>query len=536
MTAPSKSTMVSNPPLMDCTYIVFDLETTGGNPEANGLTEIFALRYYKGEIVDTFYTLVNPKRSIPPIVRKITGITNQMVRKAPSASEVMPQFLEFIGNDILVSHNTIGDLKFIQYFARKCCNVEVDNFFLCTHLLSEKLLPHAKDKSLTGLGAFLKLETRGEAHRADADGYLTLELFSVLRRELEKKNISTLHDAIRLQGDTTSALKLGWAIDAAQIKAVPYRPGVIRFLDRQNKDIFITACTDMGRSVKKLMSFEKLPKKLAKTLLASYHLKAEPCENFVQAVLCESRYLAEGKSTFDPALWHNRLVQGFYIRRLEKDTFSVGIGRFPEGGLRFFGPIYDRKEGALLLDALAKIFDLKVHRSRGLVFKGQHLALIESFFAGTLSSLKEELDRKLNSYRALIPTLKKRYSDELRLLDEIASLAKGSYRDLLNFHGLLALDADAERLWLYPVQNSLLEEPVKAAKPLHEWLKVSKFVSERFKASKIGKKRLKDANDLKTVFNINATLWFIYLAKKRGHDNSWRFFDPDDLRMLAQKE
>ena len=94
--------------LEDGRFIVFDIETTGGNPERNGITEICALRYEGGEIVDRMCTLVNPKVPIPPIVRRMTGINDRMVRNAPTIDKVMPEFLEFIGNDVLVSHNTIS--------------------------------------------------------------------------------------------------------------------------------------------------------------------------------------------------------------------------------------------------------------------------------------------------------------------------------------------------------------------------------------------------------------------------------------------
>ena len=60
-------------------YIVFDIETTGGNPDKNGITEIFAIKYSGGEAGDTFYSLVNPRIPIPPIVRRMTGINNKMV-------------------------------------------------------------------------------------------------------------------------------------------------------------------------------------------------------------------------------------------------------------------------------------------------------------------------------------------------------------------------------------------------------------------------------------------------------------------------
>ena len=87
-------------------YTIFDIETTGGNPERNGITEIFALRFHNGEVIDTFYSMVNPKVRIPPIVRRMTGITDKMVRDAPSIECIMPRFVDFIENDICKIKNT----------------------------------------------------------------------------------------------------------------------------------------------------------------------------------------------------------------------------------------------------------------------------------------------------------------------------------------------------------------------------------------------------------------------------------------------
>ena len=76
-------------------YIVFDIETTGGNPEKNGITEICAIKYSPSGSTEKFYSLVNPARSIPPFVRRITGITNAMVKDAPLIKDIMPKFLDF---------------------------------------------------------------------------------------------------------------------------------------------------------------------------------------------------------------------------------------------------------------------------------------------------------------------------------------------------------------------------------------------------------------------------------------------------------
>src|SRR5262245_32252338 len=83
-------------------FIVFVIRTTGSNPEKNGITEIFAIRWKDGEVKDTFYSMVNPGIPIPPIVRRMTGIDNKMVRNAPRIDEVMPDIVKFIGDDVLV--------------------------------------------------------------------------------------------------------------------------------------------------------------------------------------------------------------------------------------------------------------------------------------------------------------------------------------------------------------------------------------------------------------------------------------------------
>ena len=140
--SPTSASRLQAPPLLphslslsEASFIVFDIETTGGNPSANGITEICALRFHKGAVQDTFYTLVNPETPIPGLIRKMTGITPDMVKDAPVIASILPELLAFVGNSILVSHNTQGDLTFLRYFALKHQKVTLENFYLCTHLL-----------------------------------------------------------------------------------------------------------------------------------------------------------------------------------------------------------------------------------------------------------------------------------------------------------------------------------------------------------------------------------------------------------------
>src|SRR5690606_15907034 len=112
--------------------------------------------------------------------------------------DVMPQFVEFIGNDVLVSHNTIGDMKFLRHFSELTVGHMIGNYYLCTHLLTEKLFPKAPDKSLKGLAEHFNLSYKGKLHRAEADAYLTLELFRCLKQQfLREQHGLRVIDAIR---------------------------------------------------------------------------------------------------------------------------------------------------------------------------------------------------------------------------------------------------------------------------------------------------------------------------------------------------
>src|ERR1041384_3863867 len=90
--------------LVDTEFCVFDLETTGGSPEDSRITEIGAVKVKGGEVIGEFATLINPGVPIPPAITYLTGITNAMVYPAPVIDAVLPSFVEFIGNAVLVAH------------------------------------------------------------------------------------------------------------------------------------------------------------------------------------------------------------------------------------------------------------------------------------------------------------------------------------------------------------------------------------------------------------------------------------------------
>ncbi|MGA1609990.1 MAG: exonuclease domain-containing protein, partial [Candidatus Nanopelagicaceae bacterium] len=104
-------------PLSDATFIVVDLETTGGSPDDSEITEIGAVKVRGGQVIGEFQTLVNPGSEIPPFITVLTGITDAMVVEAPRIDEVLPAFFEFVGSEkevFLVAHNAPFDISFLR--------------------------------------------------------------------------------------------------------------------------------------------------------------------------------------------------------------------------------------------------------------------------------------------------------------------------------------------------------------------------------------------------------------------------------------
>ena len=121
-------------------FTVFDIETTGLSSTKDKITEIGAVKIRNGEIIDYFSSLINPEVPIPANIQELTGITDEMVKDAPTIDTVLPKFLDFVGNSVIVAHNANFDVAFIRN-AAKNMSLSVNNTILDTLELSRLLFP-----------------------------------------------------------------------------------------------------------------------------------------------------------------------------------------------------------------------------------------------------------------------------------------------------------------------------------------------------------------------------------------------------------
>ena len=125
-------------------FVAFDTETTGLAPSRDRIVELCAVRFMDGKPVERFGTLVNPERPIPPEATAVNNITDSMVAGAPTISQVLPAFEEFIGNDILIAHNLEFDLKFLYYSGSNL--FETKRKYIDTLEQAQKILKKPKRK------------------------------------------------------------------------------------------------------------------------------------------------------------------------------------------------------------------------------------------------------------------------------------------------------------------------------------------------------------------------------------------------------
>jgi len=176
--------------------VMLDFETTGLSPAAGArITEVAALRIQGGRIVERFVSLVNCGVEVPAFITSLTGITQTMVDDAPCVSQVVPELLRFIGNDMLSAHNASFDEKFLIAESRELGLMPQHQALVCSLKLSRRLFPGLASYKLAALSTALGIRFNGSAHRAEADAevsaHVLLHLGAHLCRRYGMADIDT---------------------------------------------------------------------------------------------------------------------------------------------------------------------------------------------------------------------------------------------------------------------------------------------------------------------------------------------------------
>lgn len=282
-------------------FVVFDIETTGFSPVKNKIIEIGAVKVSDGQITERFSSFVNPDVPIPFEIEKLTGINDSMVINAPFIETVLPEFLEFCGNAVLVAHNANFDMSFIKENARNQ-GIRREFTYVDTVGIARILLPHQAKHTLDAVAKTLNISLENH-HRAVDDAEATAEIFVKFIVMLTSKGVDTLAK-VNVMGDASPDI----------VKRLPSYHAIILAKNNVGRENLYTLVSESH-----LTYYSKRPR-VPKSLLLKHR------EGLILGSACEAgelyRALLEGKPDSEIA----RLVD-FYdyleIQPLGNNKFMV---------------------------------------------------------------------------------------------------------------------------------------------------------------------------------------------------------------------
>ena len=187
------------------TFVVFDLETTGFSPSKNQIIEIGAVKVVNGSITERFSTFVNPKVPIPFEIEQLTSINDDMVLDAPTIDEILPKFMGFCQDAVMVAHNADFDMSFIKHNC-SALGLDCEKTVLDTVALSRVLLPALNRFKLDTVAKALNVSL-AHHHRAVDDAACTAEIFVKLVEMLRDRGVETMEDLDQMESYTEETIR-----------------------------------------------------------------------------------------------------------------------------------------------------------------------------------------------------------------------------------------------------------------------------------------------------------------------------------------
>jgi DNA polymerase-3 subunit epsilon len=346
--------------LFATTFVVVDLETTGGSPAGGGITEIGAVKVRGGEVVGEFATLVNPGERIPPYITVLTGITETMVAPAPSVARMLPGWLEFAAGAVWVAHNAPYDTGFLK----AACAIHgypwprplvLDTAALARRVLIRDEVPNHK---LSTLARYIRAAHQ-PTHRALDDARATVDLLHFLIGRLGGHRVHTL-------GDTLEFVKAVTPVQRRKrhlAEGLPDAPGVYVFRDRRDRPLYVGTSGSIATRVRSYFTASEKRARISEMLAAAERVDPIECAHSLEAEVRELRLIAAHKPPYnrrskfpERSVWLKLTVEAYPRLSLVRQVTADGSA--------YLGPFSSRRSAGLAAEGILQAVPLRQCTSR----------------------------------------------------------------------------------------------------------------------------------------------------------------------------
>lgn len=342
-------------PLRETTFVVVDLETTGGSAASNDITEIGAVKVRGGEVLGEFATLVDPGCAIPPYISVLTGITDAMVVAAPRIDGVLASFLEFARGAVLVAHNAPFDLGFLKAACLRTGTSwpaarSVDTAVLARRVLTRDEVPNCKLATLAvALGA-----TTTPNHRALDDARATVDVLHALIGRLGNLGVHSLDELTTFTRQVSPAQRRKRYL----AEPLPHAPGVYIFRDAKGRALYIGKSRDIRRRVRNYFVSSEPRTRMAEMIAVAERVDPIVCAHPLESDVRELRLIAEHKPRYNR---RSRFPErGMWIKLTDEPFPRLSlVRRVRDDAASYLGPFGSRRSAEAAVEAVYTALPLR---------------------------------------------------------------------------------------------------------------------------------------------------------------------------------
>jgi hypothetical protein len=349
-----------------------------------------------------------------------------------------------------------------------------------------------------------------------------------------------VEQAIRLQGDLDSSLRLGWAISTDKLRGLPQGAGVFYLYDHERRLLLVSGAVSVQREVEKLQRYDLIPRQILKLMLRSYDLQATRTASIFAALMAECDGLDKHKLSVDPGILHQRVVNVIGIYEDRGGGLRLAVGPMEEGVCQAFGPVKDRKRAGEFIEELAATLGEKITRN-GMLLAQEHKSLVIGALSGTLPDLLRKVEKNLWSLRIMF-WRKRAMENQRNRLEKIQNLLNmdgvgaSPWPNASQIHGLIVVPDESTSTWV--LHTVVGGRPHSAHQIRGDW-------RQRLTQGGFGKriisrmyKEMRAPKDMPPmtkieVARVNAVLWWLQHGKGRDGGS---FIELEQLETMMKSK